>query len=95
MTNEKLKAFLYECVDRNDVTNYRITWCGRFSIPFGLAVASRLTESMESRALAGTLLDYGTSVSEASLDVSDLRGLGATAPSNLHHWVGYAAIGYK
>ena len=92
---DKLEKYLYKCVDPEDVVNYRITWCGRFSIPFGLSVASRLTESLESRPLEGFLLDYGTSVSEASLDTSDLEGLGVTAPNNLHHWVGYAAIGYR
>jgi AmmeMemoRadiSam system protein B len=90
-----LKKFLYSCVDPEDVTDYRITWCGRFSVPFGLNVASRLTERLESRPLTGTLLDYGTSVGEASLDVEGLGGLGTTAPNNLHHFVGYAAIGYR
>jgi AmmeMemoRadiSam system protein B len=89
-----LKSFLYRCVDPNDVTKYQITWCGRFSIPFGLNVANRLTKAVTGRPLTGTLLDYGTSVSEASLDVEGLDGLGTTAPNNLHHFVGYASIGY-
>jgi AmmeMemoRadiSam system protein B len=91
----KLHGFLYRCVDPGDVTEYDITWCGRFSVPFGLNVASRLAEKLESRPLEGRLFDYGTSVSEASLDVEGLGGLGATAPNNLHHWVGYAAIAYR
>jgi AmmeMemoRadiSam system protein B len=90
--SEKLKGFLYQCVDVEDVKQYEITWCGRFSVPFGLSVASRLAESLEGRMLDGTLLDYGSSVSEASLEVD---GIGVTAPNNLHHWVGYAAIGYR
>jgi AmmeMemoRadiSam system protein B len=90
-----LEKFLYRCVDPTDETQYRITWCGRFSVPFGLNVASRLIETIESRPLVGTLFDYGTSVSEASLDVEGLDGLGATAPNNYHHFVGYAAIGYR
>jgi hypothetical protein len=90
-----LDGFLYTCVDRADVTQYLVTWCGRFSVPFGLNVASRLTQALTSRPLVGSLLDYGTSVSEASLDVEGLDGLGTTAPSNLHHFVGYAAIGYR
>ena len=89
---DKLKSFMYQCVDPADVKQYRIPWCGRFSIPFGLNVASRLMEALEDRKLTGTLLDYGTSVSEASLEV---EGIGVTAPNNLHHWVGYAAVGYK
>lgn len=89
---EKLRDFMDRCVDPEDVQQYRITWCGRFSIPLGLNVASRLSEALESRTLTGILLDYGTSVSEASLEV---EGLGPTAPNNFHHFVGYAAIGYR
>jgi AmmeMemoRadiSam system protein B len=92
---EKLRDFMYRCVNPEDVTDYRITWCGRFSVPFGLDVASRLAGMLESRQLVGTLLDYGTSVSEVSLDVEGLEPLGTTAPNNLHHFVGYAAIGYE
>jgi AmmeMemoRadiSam system protein B len=91
----RLEEFVYRCVDRDDVTRYKVTWCGRFSLPFGLNVVSRLTETLETRTLTGTLLDYGTSVSEASLDLEALGGLGPTAPNNLHHFVGYAAIGYR
>lgn len=90
-----LEKFLFTCVDRDDVMQYRLTWCGRFSVPFGIDVASRLSKEMTGQSLRGTLLDYGTSVSEASLDVENLGGLGVTAPNNLHHWVGYAAIGYE
>ncbi len=91
----KLKTFLYRCVHADDVMKYRITWCGRFSIPFGLNVAGRLLEAVEGRTLTGTLLDYSTSVGEASLDLEGLDGLGTTAPNNLHHFVGYASIGYR
>lgn len=91
----KLREFLYTCVDKDDVMKYKVTWCGRFSIPFGLDVASRLAQSLEHRTLEGKLLGYGTSVAEASLDLDAIPGLGATAPNNLHHWVGYAAIGYR
>jgi AmmeMemoRadiSam system protein B len=93
--SEKLREFLYACVDQGNVLDYKITWCGRFSVPFGLSVASRVAERLESRKLEGRLLDYGTSVSEASLELGALEGLGATAPNNLHHWVGYAAIAYR
>ncbi|NIO02169.1 MAG: AmmeMemoRadiSam system protein B [Candidatus Latescibacteria bacterium] len=92
--HKKLKGLMYSCVDSTDVTEYLITWCGRFAVPFGLNVASRLTKALEGRVLEGLLLDYGTSVSEVSLDVSNLNGMGPTAPNNFHHFVGYAAIGY-
>jgi len=92
---EKLEKFLYACVDRDDVTRYRVTWCGRFSVPFGLDVASRVSRSLSGRTLEGSVLDYGTSLEEVSLDLSAIPGLGATAPNNLHHWVGYPALGYR
>jgi AmmeMemoRadiSam system protein B len=88
----QLEKFLYTCVERGDVRQYKLTWCGRFSVPFGLDVASRLNEELNGRQLKGTLLDYGTSLSEVSVEVD---GIGVTAPNNLHHWVGYAAIGYR
>lgn len=90
-----LRRFLYTCVEENDVTRYRIPWCGRFSIPFAVNVASRLSEMLEGHALRGSLLGYGTSVGEASLDLHRIDGLGTTAPNNLHHWVGYPVIGYR
>lgn len=95
LNRDALDDFLYRCVDRDDVRKYTITWCGRFSIPFGLNVVSRLAETLEGRTLTGTLLDYGTSVSEASLSLEELGGLGVTAPNNFHHFVGYAALGYR
>ena len=92
---EKLKDFLYLCVDPKDVTRYTITWCGRFSVPFGLLAAQRAARALGRPDLNGVLLDYGTSVSEASLDLAGLGLMGQTAPNNLHHWVGYAALGYE
>lgn len=91
---QALKDFLYSCVDSKDVTQYKITWCGRFSIPFGLNVASQVNNALIAAPLKGTMLDYGTSLSEVSLDLDKIPGLGTTAPNNLHHWVGYPAIGY-
>jgi len=91
----KLRDFLYTCVDSLDVTRYSLTWCGRFSIPFGLDTVARLVRTVEGRSLTGSLLGYGTSVGEPSLDTSTLGTLGPTAPNNLHHFVGYAAVGYR
>jgi AmmeMemoRadiSam system protein B len=92
VTRPRLEEFLYTCVDRADVRQYKLTWCGRFSVPFGLDVASRLNEELNGKQLKGTLLDYGTSLSEVPVEVD---GIGVTAPNNLHHWVGYASIGYR
>jgi len=92
---EKIRTFFYTCVEESNPRQYRRTWCGRFSIPFGLKTIAQLSQRLENRTLTGYFLDYGTSVSEASLDVEKLAPLGATAPNNFHHWVGYAAVGYR
>lgn len=92
---QKLREFLYTCVEPEDVTRYKLTWCGRFSIPFGLGVAMRVGEALDGSAPAGTLLGYGTSLGEISVDLEAVPGLGTTAPNHLHHWVGYPAIGYR
>ncbi|MBN2430003.1 MAG: AmmeMemoRadiSam system protein B, partial [Acidobacteria bacterium] len=95
ITPDKLHDFLYTCVAERDVTHYQVTWCGRFSVPLGLDVARRLVRLLADRPLTGYLLDYGTSVSESTLDLSAAEGMGFTAPNNFHHFVGYAAMGYR
>jgi len=91
----RLKGFFDRCVDPDDVYQYRITWCGRFSIPLGIRVAGQVAQQIGEAPLDGVFLDYGTSVSEATLPLDKLSGMGTTAPNNLHHWVGYAAVGYR
>jgi AmmeMemoRadiSam system protein B len=90
---EKLEQFLYRLVDRDDVTRYLITWCGRFSVPFGLSLSYHLSKELGRPVPQGVLMSYGTSVELGELPLRE-TGLGVTAPANLHHWVGYAAVGY-
>jgi len=89
----RLRSFLYTLVDENNVHDYKITWCGRFSIPFGLNCVYRLMKYLDHPPLEGHLLRYGTSLDRPYLPVENL-GLGTTAPATLHHWVGYCAVGY-
>ena len=94
---ERLAGLLGELVAADDVRQYRIPWCGRFSIPFGLELLRKVAAASGAGAPVGTLLRYGTSLSEPELPVAKATrdgGLGYTAPSNLHHWVGYAAVGF-
>ncbi len=92
LSDDKLRGFFTSCVDEKDLHNYLITWCGRFSIPFGLLTTNRIISSLRGAPLTGWFLDYGTSVSEITLSVD---GIGVTAQNNFHHWVGYAAVGYR
>lgn len=90
----RLHRLLYRLVDKSDIHQYKITWCGRFSVPFCVDFLHRLTQCLRIQLLDGHLLRYGTSVSLGELPIRNL-GLGSTAPSNLHHCVGYCAMGFR
>ncbi|MCX5754080.1 MAG: AmmeMemoRadiSam system protein B [Candidatus Krumholzibacteria bacterium] len=72
---------------------YKITWCGVYSIPFGLSVLDRLAAREGGKAPEGFMLVYGTSLRPRKLPLA-YTGLGVTAIATLRHWVGYTAIGY-
>jgi len=89
----RLEKFLYTMVEK-DLFTYKIPWCGRFSVPFGLDFMYHIAKDMKHAPLKGTLLRYGTSYNLGRMDIG-MDKPGVTAPRSLHHWVGYAAIGYK
>jgi AmmeMemoRadiSam system protein B len=81
-------------VERDDFQwPYKVTWCGVYSIPFGLRVLLSLSELSGRPVPEGALLRYGTSL-DTDMRAADGGGLGVTNISTLRHWVGYAAIGY-
>jgi AmmeMemoRadiSam system protein B len=83
-----------EKVENSDFQQpYKITWCGVYSIPFGLSVLDRLAERSGGKAPEGFMLVYGTSLRPRKLPLAH-TGLGVTAIATLRHWVGYAAVGY-
>jgi hypothetical protein len=84
---------LYRALVQDDYHEYRITWCGRFSLPFGLATLAGLAERLGLPAPRGTLIDYATTLDPGRSDPG-VAGLGATAPASLHHWVSFAALEY-
>lgn len=90
ISKNKLKDLLYTLVDKNDLEKYKITWCGRFSIPFGTLFLKNLS-SLGHTDIVGVPVAYGTSVQIGQI-LEDKKGLGVTAPANLHHWVGYLAL---
>jgi AmmeMemoRadiSam system protein B len=97
LDEDKLRG-LFGVLVNPTTLDYRLPWCGRFSVPFGLELLRKVSVETEGRVPTGALLRYGTSLSEPELPVSEAvraSGLGYTAPSNLHHWVGYVAVGYR
>jgi AmmeMemoRadiSam system protein B len=93
ITQEKIKMFINYTVDENDFKKYKWTWCGRYSIPFGL-MTSYYLQNLYDIKLKGSLVGYATSIDRPHIPVNDL-GMGITAPANIRHWVGYTAVGYK
>ncbi|MBD3179914.1 MAG: AmmeMemoRadiSam system protein B [Candidatus Latescibacteria bacterium] len=83
-----------ELVERDDLEwPYKVTWCGVYSIPFGLRTLLELCELSGREKPEGFLLRYGTSL-DAPADPDRTLGLGMTNISTLRHWVGYAGLGY-
>jgi len=93
ISKKKIKRFIHYTVKDDNYIEYKWTWCGRYSIPFGLSVSLNL-EKILGQTLKGTLIGYATSIDHPHIKVDDLK-MGITAPANIRHWVGYTAIGYR
>jgi MEMO1 family protein len=93
LTHANAEAFFTACVDPGDPTHYRLTWCGRFSIPLGLLLLADTAQALGLPAPVGHPISYSTSVGQPELPVRD-SGMGETAPANLYHFVGYPAEAY-
>jgi AmmeMemoRadiSam system protein B len=94
LSTEKIQQFNKITVKPEDYMQYNWTWCGRYSVPFGLLVANSLNTLENGKPLVGTFIDYRSSLDLPHLEVADL-GMGTTAPANNNHWVGYVGMGYK
>ncbi len=92
LTAEKLQDFCYRVWGENDLREYKIRWCGRFSVPYGLNTVRILMKKLNHSPLNGYFLRYDTSYNLGKLPLE--IGIGTTAPNNIRHWVGYSAIGY-
>lgn len=94
LTEEKVAQFFSYTVNPENFKEYKWTWCGRYSIPFGLLTSIQLQFLEKSTTLTGVPVAYATSISQTRLKVDDLK-MGKTAIATPHHWVGYPAIGFK
>jgi AmmeMemoRadiSam system protein B len=81
-------------VERDDLEwPYKVTWCGVYSIPFGLRALAAMTDLEGRPRPTGHLLRYGTSIDPGRLP-GEIEGLGVTNIGTLRHWVGHVSIGY-
>tara|TARA_R100001369_G_C3327003_1_gene170037 strand:+ start:11618 stop:12712 length:1095 start_codon:yes stop_codon:yes gene_type:complete len=94
ISTKKIKNFNKETVNENNYMQYNWTWCGRYSIPFGLLMANKLNLKLNNIPLVGEKVDYRSSFLSKHIEVKDL-GMGITANSSHRHWVGYAGIKYR
>jgi AmmeMemoRadiSam system protein B len=93
-SSERVHNLFSLLVNQNDISHYKVTWCGRFAVPFGVNFAIRLTQMKEGRSLSGFLLRTGSSLSDPWLPLKDF-GLGITSDCSLHHFVTYFSLGFK
>jgi len=93
VSTAKVEQFFTTCVNPDQPSEYRLTWCGRFSIPLGLLLLERTTAALGLPTPVGHPLAYGTSIGGPELPVKGI-GMGATAPANLYHFVGYPSVAY-
>jgi MEMO1 family protein len=94
LSMDKVKSFTEETVQERDYKEYKWVWCGRYSVPFGLAFANKLNVLQNSVSLTGEFLNYASSIDHELIEVEDL-GMGTTAIATQKHWVAYASIKYE
>ncbi len=93
VTPEKVRQLFAEFVNPEKPDEYRLTWCGRFSVPLGLLLLEKTAAALGAGVPVGHPVAYATSVGSPELQVRDV-GLGATAPANLYHFVSYPAAAF-
>jgi AmmeMemoRadiSam system protein B len=88
---EKVCDLFATFVNPDSPDDYRLTWCGRFSIPFGLLLLQRVAR--DTGIPTAYPIAYSTSVGWPELPLRDF-GLGPTSPVNLYHFVSYPAVAF-
>lgn len=90
---DKARAFYGTVVNPANPDEYRMPWCGRFSIPFGLLLLDAAARNLNGSSVMGHPLAFGTSIGFPQLPVRS-QGLGVTAEANLYHFVSYPGAAY-
>ncbi|MCM8568012.1 AmmeMemoRadiSam system protein B [Gramella jeungdoensis] len=94
LSEEKIRDFNNYTVQEYNYKEYKWTWCGRYSVPFGLLFANKLNRLINNEDLQGKIIDYRSSLRNEHIPVKDL-GMGTTAPSKPTHWVAYLGMAYQ
>lgn len=90
----KIQSFLFDTTYEDNYQEYKWVWCGRYSVPFGLATANKLNLLINKLPLSGTELAYSSSIDHKLIAVEDIR-MGTTAIATQNHWVAYTSIKYE
>jgi hypothetical protein len=93
LSEDSARQLFEAFVDPADPDRYRMTWCGRFSIPFGMRVLEQAARALGTGVPVARPVAYATSVGQPELPVGKL-GLGATAPADLFHFVGQPGVAF-
>jgi len=90
---DKARTFYSTVVDPANPDQYRVTWCGRFSVTLGTMLIEDTARRLGMGPVRGVAVALGSSVDTPELQLKD-AGMGATAPANLYHFVMHPAIAY-
>jgi len=91
---ERARAFYSTVVDPANPDQYRVTWCGRFSVTFGMLFLEQAAKLARLPTLTGVPLALGVSVDTPELAIRD-EGMAPTAPANLYHFVTHPALAWR
>jgi len=92
VTRENARTLYETFVDPDEPDTYRWTWCGRYSVPFGMLVLQTIARLASAQAVAHPIA-YETSLSAPPLPL-EACGMGVTAPASPEHFVGYPAVAF-
>lgn len=85
---------IYESKIKNLIEELKtISWCGKYSVPFGLLTVKKVIENITGAKLKGKILRYSDTYSEGVLPLTK-TGMGTTAVFSLKHWVGFFSAGF-
>jgi len=90
---QKARDFYETVVNPENPDQYRVTWCGRFSVTLGTMLVAETARRLGMKAPHGVPVALGASVDTPELAVREL-GVGPTAPANLYHFVTHPAVAF-